>query len=215
MSWSHRATTSSAPRLVLKLLFLSIVLAAAAANIGGPSARAASTTYASDSFARSVANGWGSADTGGAYSIGGKAQDFSVGSNAGRMAMAAGVSRSAMLPGVWQRDVEISFRFNLDKRPTGANGTIWVYAVARQISDGNEYLAKVRVNSDGSVAVGASRVVNGSETPIGSEVTLASQYSGGADWNFKASFSAASPTQIGVSAWPSTAAAPAAWQYSA
>ena len=98
----------------------------------------------------------------------GKAQDFSVGSNAGHMSMAAGVSRAAMVPGVSQRDVEINFRFNLDKRPSG--GTIWIYAVARQISDGNEYLAKVRVNPDGSVAIGASRVVGGTETPIGSEV---------------------------------------------
>jgi hypothetical protein len=128
------------------------------------------------------------------------------------MNMIAGVSRAAMLPGVSQRDVEINFRFNLAKRPSG--GTIWIYAVARQISDGNEYLAKVRVNPDGSVAIGASRVVGGSETPIGGEVALAAQYSGGADWNFRASFSQAAPTQIGVSAWPLVGFRAGAWQYS-
>ena len=209
---SHRAVMSIARRLVVPVVIPTVVLAGSAAHLDAQTTRAASSAYASDSFGRSVTNGWGNADTGGAYTIGGKVGDFSVSSNAGRIALPGGVSRFAMLMGVWQRDVDISFHFRLDKRPVG--GSIWIYAVARQVSSGNEYLAKVRLNPDGSVAVSASKVVNDAETPIGGQVTLTALYNAGATWNLHAAISQASPTTIGVSAWPSSSSAPASWQYS-
>jgi hypothetical protein len=66
-------------------------------------------TIAYDPFTRSVSNGWGTADYGGAWtSTGGAASDFSVASNVGRHSHAANdVLHTSTLAGVYATDLNI------------------------------------------------------------------------------------------------------------
>ncbi|HEY7024449.1 MAG TPA: putative Ig domain-containing protein, partial [Candidatus Limnocylindrales bacterium] len=67
------------------------------------------TVYVDDSFGRTTSNGWGSAPTGGAYTISGTAANFSVAGGVGVMvAPNAGALRSALI-GPSVADVDVSF----------------------------------------------------------------------------------------------------------
>src|SRR4051812_25009440 len=192
---------------------LAVICAALAAEPTA-SARGATTTLASDTFNRTVSGGWGQADVGGSYTMGGLSSDLYVSGGAGRMDLPGpDVSRSAVLNSVWQRDVEINVSFRLAQRPVG--GSVWVYGVARQVSPGTQYFAKARIFPDGTVRVSASKVIGDAETPLGDPVTLSTDYNAGASWNLHASFNGAWPTNVGVSAWPSSGSEPGSWQFDA
>jgi parallel beta-helix repeat protein len=195
--------------LLLPVLLLPLIRAAGG-DIGG-STLASATTYVSDSFNRTVNGNWGQADIGGSYAISGSTSDFRVANRVGHITLPkAGVTRSAVLGAVSQRDIDLEVRFQLDRRPSHGSG-LWIYAVARRTAAQDSYLAKVRIKPDGAVSVGASKVVAGSETPIGNEVALAATYAAGSQWVLRARFTGASPTNIGVSAWPSSGSAPSSW----
>src|SRR5699024_250422 len=65
-----------------------------------------STVVAADSFGRSTSSGWGTADTGGAWSVTGTSSRFSVGSGVGTVTdEAAGVGPTAYLNSVSQANI--------------------------------------------------------------------------------------------------------------
>lgn len=128
----------------------SVVTAQVTVGGGGP------TVYASDNFNRTVTNNWGSAQTGGAYTLQGTAADYDVSGALGTISVAADANRSAILATVSQQNVELSFRVASDKAAAG--GSQFVYAIAQRINAQNEYRAKLRFAPDGSVFVQASSV---------------------------------------------------------
>ena len=170
------------------------------------------TIYAADAFGRSVSGGWGNADTGGAYTLQTSASNFSVGSGVGSMIVpAAGKLSSALLNGVSQQDVDLTFRFTVDKAPSG--GAYWIYAVARR-NGNNEYRAKVRMLADGRVGIQASKVINNAESMIGSEVIVAglSVTPGSFIW-VHAQVLGSGTTTFNINAWADGQSQPAGWQY--
>ena len=195
-----------------------------ATNAGGSNAYSTSVTvtdpvvgqYVLDAFARVVANGWGSAPTGGAYTLTGTAANFSVDGSAGSINLpSAGALRSALLNGAaaQAQDVDIKFRVSVDKMPTG--GAYFVYGVARR-NGTNEYRPKFRLRNDGVLLVQASRVIGNVETAIGPEVVVSglSPTAGSFIW-FRAQVVGTSPTTIRVKAWADGQAEPATWQFTA
>jgi hypothetical protein len=175
--------------------------------VGGP------TVYAIDTFTRTVPDGWGSATTGGAYTLSGTAADFDTTGTAGTMTMAAGANRAATL-GVSARDVDVSFRVATNK--TAAGGSQYVYGIARRISATTEYRAKLRFATNGQVFVQAGAVVNNAETAIGSEVLVpgVTHTANGFLW-VRAQFVGASPTTIRIRVWADGASEPSTWTYTA
>ncbi|HSK96350.1 MAG TPA: hypothetical protein VK891_07020, partial [Euzebyales bacterium] len=175
-------------------------------------AAAGPTVYASDTFTRTVNNNWGSATTGGAYTLTGSAGDYDVIGTTGTIAVAAGSNRSASLAGVSAQDVELSFRFTTDKVPTG--GSHYVYGIARRVNATNAYRIKLRIAPNGAVFVHATALVNNVETSIGSEVAVAGLTSTpGSFIRVRAQLSGSNPTTIRVRAWAATATEPTTWQY--
>ena len=164
------------------------------------------TTFATDAFGRTVNNAWGTADLGGAYAIQGTAADYGVNGSAGTMNLAAGANRSAILTGVSKADVDLAFRFALNKLPVG--GQAFVYGVARRVSSTAEYRAKVRIAANGSVWVQGSVVVGNVETAIGKEVQVTGLTAApGTFISVRAQFIGANPTTINMRAWASEARA--------
>ena len=170
--------------------------------------------YANDTFTRTTTNSWGSALTGGAYSLQSTAADYDVTGSVGTMLLpSAGATRQATLNTVAAQDVDLSFRFATDKVPTGTSQ--YIYAVARRINATTAYWIKVRLAPGGAVYLHAS-VYNTSETAIGSEIRVTGlTHVAGGFLRLRAQLEGASPTTIRARAWADGATEPITWQYSA
>lgn len=167
--------------------------------------------YAADAFERDVTGGWGTADIGGAYTRSGSAADFAVNGGMGRMTLsAAGATRAQYLASASERDVDIRFRVASDKVAQG--GQQFIYGLARRVSAGNEYAAKLRFAAGGPAYVNVSRFRSGSETTLGSAVQVpgVNHAPGAAVW-VRMEVSGADPTTIRVKAWADGTAEPSGW----
>jgi hypothetical protein len=171
-------------------------------------------TVVSDTFGRTVSNGWGSAGTGGSYALDGPATSFSVDGSTGKMQLsAANANRAALLNGVSSRDVDLRFRVATSKRPTG--GALYAYGVVRR-SANNAYRPKLIMHPNGSVAVHAGVVVNNIESSIASSVTVAGLSHAASSFIWvRAQVTGSSPTTIRVKAWAAGQTEPSGWQFSA
>jgi hypothetical protein len=98
-------------------------------------------------------------------------------------------------------------------RPQG--GSLFVYALVRRTGN-NEYRPKLVLNPNGSVAVHAGLVQNGSESAMGSQVVVPGlvQSVGSFIW-LRAQVTGANPTTVRVKAWADGTTEPATWAYSA
>jgi hypothetical protein len=129
------------------------------------------TTYISDDFNRTVASGLGTAPTGGTYDSAGGT--FSVNGSQGLIQTAPGTSAWALLdrsPSPNARDVQVGITFGVQAIPTGSSSE-WLYLAERSTTSG-EYRLKVRIDTYGKLYLGMSRVVNGAETDIATEVAV-------------------------------------------
>lgn len=113
------------------------------------------TTYASDQFSRTVSNGWGTAPTGGAWTVTSTAANYNVNGSTGNVVNPAGSGRLAYLAGVSAPSADTLLTFGLDKVPNGSG--IYPSTYARRITGQGSYLAKARVTSTGSVSLELSR----------------------------------------------------------
>ena len=170
--------------------------------------------YAADNFGRTVSSGWGTADVGGNYTLAGNASNFSVGNGVGSIVLpAAGANRAGLLNSVAQANVEILFRVRFDKVATGGN--YFAYAICRA-NGTNEYRARLVLNSNGTVTVNASKLVSGSESPLGAPVVVSGLSQSANSWIWvRARVTGANPTTVSVRAWADGQSEPATWQFTA
>lgn len=166
-----------------------------------------------DAFGRTTANGWGSADTGGAWSRYGTAALFSVSQGQATMRLAtAGAGPRMALESVSSANSEASVKFTMDKVPNGGGAFISVGARTIGTSD---YRAKVKIASSGQATLYLVRVVNNAETQL-SSVVLGSAYTFtvGTTYNVKVQATGSSPTTVRAKVWKTTQTEPTAWQLS-
>jgi hypothetical protein len=169
------------------------------------------TTIAADTFGRSVASGWGTADTGGAWQVS-PASAFTVDGSRGIMSLAAGQFRNATLP-VSAVDLDVRATVSVDKSPTGSGQ--YVYVVLRRTASGTEYVARLRRTgaTTGSISL-SRRTATGSETVLTSE-RVVSGWANGTALNVRATIRGTSPTNLGAHAWLEGAAEPSTWTVTA
>jgi len=172
------------------------------------------TVVALDQFTRTVTNGWGSAQTGGAYTLVGTSSNFSVNGTMGRMVVpSAGVSRGTLLASVSAQDVDITARVQTDKGAAGSS--MFAFFVARRVSAGNEYFGRLRLEPGGAVKLRASRVVASTETLLGTEVTVAElTHQANSPLQVRLQLTGINPTALRMKVWGAGQSEPSAWQYS-
>ena len=167
---------------------------------------------ASDSFSRTVANGWGIATSGGAWTIGfGPATAFAVNGSAGTMSLpAAANSREQVLASLALQDATVATTMSMDKLPVG--GSLFTYVVLRRDGSGS-YRAKVRIAPDGRVYARFTRVTGTSEADIGAAEVLVSGLtaSAGVPLAIKAQAIGTSPTTLRARVWLAGTAEPVTW----
>jgi PKD repeat protein len=172
-----------------------------------------STLYAQDSFARTVANGWGSANLGGAWSASGSA--YTVAAGVGATALAtAGSGASTFLNGVSKSDTDVQVSVTTDKAPTG--GGIYVYVIGRRITGQGDYRAKVQLVSSGAVKVSLTRTSStGVETDLTSATVAGLTYVPGTSLRVRLQVTGTGPTSLRAKVWVAGTTEPAAWAVSA
>ena len=177
----------------------------------------ASSTSASDTYTRTVMGGWGPADAGGTYTLGGSSADFSVNGSQGIMTMndtGSANQRFARLDSVSAANIDEKVRISLSNLPTSTADI--AYLIGRHVSTGNEYRARVRVDTAGAVRLQTSVLSGGTETFLGNEVTVSGLVVA-ANTFFDVHFelSGTNPTTLRMRSWADGAAEPATWNYSA
>lgn len=172
--------------------------------------------FASDSFDRTVDNGLGTADVGGAWSTSGSSSDFSVAQQAAAVRLGAARSqRSCWLGSVSSTDTDLRLTLSLDKVPNGSGAYLDV--VGRRVGTNNEYRARMVMSASGRIVVQLT-ALKGSSSPtaIANPVTLPSSigYSAGSQLNVRMQVTGTSPTTVRLKVWPATDSEPTDWQTS-
>jgi rhamnogalacturonyl hydrolase YesR len=192
---------------------VALAMAVAPAISAVQPAAGAPTQYAADGFGRTVANGWGTADVGGAWSLMGSASAFSVSGGTGRMVMpTAGSSFAAYLGGVSSSDTQVQVGVGLDKVQTG--GGTYVSVIGRRFSSNSDYRVKLRFLAGGAVVETLERVVSGTEVTL-STVTAPVTYTPGAVVQVQLQVTGTSPTTLRSMVWLKGTTQPTAWQLTA
>ncbi len=169
----------------------------------------------SDSFSRSEQQSWGSTDTGIPYILDGTPASFDIQNGAGVIQVPApNLTRAAYLAAVQLRDVDVRFRFKVDK-PAQGGGQL-VYLIARRVKEDTFYLCRVRVLSDGSLRLQAASQVKGKIVLLGGELKApeARATPNSYIW-LRGRVAGNNPTTIQLKAWNAAAVEPTNWQYSA
>ncbi|MER6515206.1 hypothetical protein ABT158_51035, partial [Nonomuraea sp. NPDC001636] len=167
------------------------------------------TQGAADAFGRTVASGWGSADTGGAWtSTGGSAADYSVGSGVGSHVLASvNVARQSTLTAP-SPDFDLYATVAASAVATGAS--IFGGLTARGSGANDLYYARVEFTTSGTVILAIRERAAGVESTV---ATFTTPYTYTAGQSFRLRFQAKGST-LQARVWPLTSGEPTAWQVS-
>lgn len=168
------------------------------------SAGATGTTFAQDAFGRTVANGFGTADTGGAWTTVSTASNYAVNGGLGRITTAAGVTRDAYLTGVSSSDTDMTATVTFT-RPTA--GSVYVAVLGRRVGSA-DYGARVVVSSAGAVELEIQQTA----TTLSSATVAGLTFASGNTLQIRTQVVGTSPTTIRAKVWKVGSAEPATWQ---
>ncbi|MFE6223335.1 hypothetical protein [Streptomyces sp. NPDC057854] len=163
-----------------------------------------------DSFARTVASGWGTADAGGAWAqAGGTASDYSVSSGAGVHTLTTvNVSRRTTVAAAY-RDVAMSVSLSPSAVATG--GSIFGGLVARVVDVDSLYYARVEFTPAGTVILALRERAAGVESTLAT-VTTPYTYTAGAALRLR--FEVRGST-LRARVWPAADIEPGVWHVTA
>lgn len=161
---------------------------------------------AADDFERTASNGWGTADTGGAWATSGGAASFTVDTGAGRIALTPSATRTAMLGALSTASSVTEIQIASDKAMAG--GAMNVTVLGRQVG-GSNYSGRVRFEADGTLRLYILR----DETALANSYVLPGvTYTAGTVIHVTLSVTGASPTTVALKAWIDGTAEPTTWQ---
>ena len=161
---NHTYTTAGPYTVTLKVTDNGGLTDTATKTVTVTAAPPANGNLAADLFGRTAATGFGTADTGGAWTVAGSAANYSVGGGTGNIKIAtAGSSPAAYLNSVSSTDSDVTVDVSLDKLPNGGGG--YVAIVGRGTST-NAYRGKVKIAANGVLTLYVTKVVAGVETNV-------------------------------------------------
>ena len=164
-------------------------------------------SVAADTFGRAVSTGWGVADAGGPWTIGGGGTNASVSGGAGSLTAAPGRSTTALLGAVDRTDVALQAAVVLPEAPTG--GGTFVSLATRRVGT-SDYRVKLKYSPTGAVQASLVAVVDGVERSLGA-YPVAGTSAAGRSLTVRFETSGTGPTTLRVKAWPTGTAEPADW----
>jgi PKD repeat protein len=168
----------------------------------------AANAIAQDAFERTTANGWGTADIGGAWTLSGGATSFSTANGVGQQVAAAGATKTATLPSVTSTRSDATVTISADKAATG--GGIYYSAIGRMIGSA-DYEARVWVKAGGAVQL---QLLQGSTTLQAANITGLTALAGD-KLKVRVQVFGTSPTTVRAKVWAAAGTEPANWMLTA
>jgi hypothetical protein len=170
--------------------------------------------FAADTFSRTVASGWGTAETGGAWTVGPVAQG-SVAGGVGVLRMpAAGAGPGAYLAAASSSNTDLTTTVSVDKAATGSGTYVWLRG--RRVAGSGDYRTKLWWQTGNVLRVSLSRGDSENvETAIGGSVVLSGGRAAGEQLRVRMQVTGSSPTTLRAKVWRAGQAEPAAWTVSA
>jgi PKD repeat protein len=171
----------------------------------------ANNVLANDLFQRTVNGGWGTAPTGGAWTVGGAPSRASVAAGTGKFSLPAALTMTANLNAVQSQTSRVTAEFSVDKLYAGSSEGAYVALVGRQVGS-DQYVGRIVIQPSGAVrlyllrnwdALAAMYTVPGLTIVPGQKYKLSVLATG------------VGPTTVAAKVWKSTNAEPTAWQRSA
>ncbi|MGO1488733.1 MAG: PKD domain-containing protein [Arachnia sp.] len=170
------------------------------------------TAIAGDTFGRTVASGWGSADVGGVWTVN-SGSTMSVDGSSGVLRFPWAVStRTAYLNSVLASDVSIVTDVALDQVPVGGK---YYHRLLARVSGSSYYMMTVRVEPSGAVWVYVSKFVSGSETVLRTTVLSDFDYAAGEELKIRFEVVGDESVNLSGKVWRSGEAEPASATVSA
>ena len=177
------------------------------------------STYVSDQFSRTVVNGLGTAPTGGNWTLGGTASNYSVTGGKGGIRMAAGAGGGAYLNSVSAPASDLRLVVGIDKLPV--SGSVYVTTQGRRVTGQGAYASKIRfapVTGTNPSAISLELIrlnPSNAETSIQGSTTIAGlSYAVGDTLNLRMQVVGSSPSTIRAKVWKVGTPEPATWQRS-
>ena len=169
------------------------------------------SVVAADAFGRTTSNGWGTADTGGPWSVTGTTSRFSVGGGVGTVNVeAAAVGPTAYLNSVSQANFNAVVDASVSQSSGGGS---YVELIGRH-SGTSDYRLKVLYRADGTVQALISKVVSGTDTTLKSLVIPSLTYTPGTPLRIRFVVSGTGTTSLSGTVWPVGTTEPASPQIS-
>ncbi|KRB37165.1 PKD domain-containing protein [Microbacterium sp. Root180] len=166
------------------------------------------TFVAQDAFARTVANGWGSATVGGAWTVN-SAPAFSVDGSTGLISLNAGQTRSATLAGVAAQNVDARALFSTASVANGG-GVHFNYQVHKTAA--GDYRLKLRVAASGVVTVSLAKLVGTTETLLVNRTLGGYTHTAGGKLQLHlVASTVGGVTTLNANVWPDGATEPSGW----
>ena len=208
--WLGRLALPERSGSLLRSAIAGLSIAVLTSSIPGGSAVASDNALVDDPFSRKASNSWGSAAVGGKYTLTGPSTSFSVNGSRGLIVLSANGKVHAASPQVSARDVNVTFRFGVDRLPKA--GYLNLSVVARAVDARSHYRLVVRISRSGAVALRAIKVVDGRKTALGRTVALSGvRISAGKHYRLRFRAMGAGPTVLQGKVWPAGRAQPTTW----
>ncbi len=200
----NSSATDATPRYPLILIILTTALCLLLP--WPPAASAALTAVAQDSFTRTVAGGWGSADSGGAWT---SCATCSVSGGKGHVSLTKGSGAELLLSSVSSTDNDVTASVSVDRMPTG--GGTYFSLVARGTA-GNGYRGKVRMLPNGTLALSILRMQAWTETTLAYTELPSPIVAVGSTLMVRMQAIGAAPSSLRLKMWRKGTAEPVGWQ---
>lgn len=164
---------------------------------------------ASDTFMRNVTNGWGTADTGGAWTSTVANANYFVSNGTANHLLAVGSTRHSTLATVSSSNADVTVQVSADKAATG--GGYYVGAVGRQVGT-DYYQARIRFNATSPIGL---QIMHGSSTVLANLASTGLTYTPGQVLQIRTQVTGLNPTTIRAKVWVVGTTEPTAWMLTA
>jgi large repetitive protein len=166
------------------------------------------SALAQDAFNRATTNGWGNADTGGAWTLSGGATSFSTVTGWGQQTVSAGTTKTATLPSVTSTSSDLTVTLSGDSAASG--GGLYYSGIGRLVGS-TDYEARVWVKAGGAVQL---QLLQGSTTLAAANITGLTVVNATDQLKLRVQVFGTSPTTIRAKVWSGTGTEPTAWMLS-
>ncbi|NUR25392.1 MAG: hypothetical protein HOV83_06005 [Catenulispora sp.] len=170
----------------------------------------AATSAVYDTFDRTTASGWGTAESGAAWTVVGTAADYSTAPNVGSVAQPSTGIAHLTLQAAPSADVDLYVDCAVSALATGAS--LYTGPIVRAVDNNNNYMARVDLNTSNQVVLTLRKRVAGVETQLGSTYTTKITHVAGNYYGVR--FDAFGST-IRTKVWRTTDQEPDVWRISA